>query len=97
MEGIFMNRISSRIISAGILAIIMGCSMHVYYVHGGQMGRDAFLAKEAARYDRFFAQPGSIVIDVIVSLFLLGVLFVAYELIAFVVLKILERINAAPV
>ena len=61
------------------------------------MGRDAFLAKEAARYDRIFAHPVSVVIDVIVGLFLLGVLFVTYELIAFVVLKILERINAAPV
>lgn len=61
------------------------------------MGRDAFLAKEAVRYDRHFAQPDSIVIDVIAYLFLLGVLLVAYELIAFVVLKILEKINADPI
>jgi hypothetical protein len=92
-----MNRTLSKIISAGILAIVIGCVIHIYHVRGGQMGRDAFLAKEAVRYDRHFAQPDSIVIEVIVCLFLLGVLFMAYELIAFVVLKILERINAAPV
>jgi hypothetical protein len=92
-----MNRTLSKIISAGILAVIAGFVSHIAHVKGGQMGREAFLAKEAARYDRYFANPPSIVIEVIVCLILIGICLVAYELIAFVVLKILERINAAPV
>ncbi len=66
-------------------------------VNKGQMGREAYLAKQAARYDRDFANPHSIVLYVIVCLIFIGICLAAYELIAFVVLKILERINAAPV
>ena len=61
------------------------------------MGREAFLAKETARYDRDFANPHSIVIEVIAGLILIGICLAAYELIAFAVLKILERINADPI
>ena len=94
-----MNRkILSKIIAAGILAIIMGCFLHIALQANIQMGREAFLAKEAARYDKDFqlsAHPGfTLVSAVIVSLFMYGTLLAAYELIAFVVSKILEKINA---
>jgi hypothetical protein len=97
-----MNRkILSKIIAAGILAIIMGCVLHIVQQNNIQMGREAFLAKEAARYDREFhlsAHPDITRISaIIVSLFLCGILFAAYELVAFAVLKILEKINADPV
>jgi hypothetical protein len=92
-----MNRISSRIISAGILAIIYGCITHIIDVSKGQMGREAYLAKQAARYDRDFANPHSIVLYVIVCLILIGIFLAAYEIIAFIILKILDKINAAPV
>ncbi len=88
-----IRSVISKIISVGILSIFVGWLMHIYEVKEGQLGRDAFLTKEAARYDRHFAQPASIIVWVIVSLFMLGVLLVAYELIAFVALKILERIK----
>jgi hypothetical protein len=97
-----MNRnIVSKIISAGILAIIMGCVLAILQQKNIQMGREAFLAKEAVRYDKEYhlsAHPSiTLVSAVIVSLFLYGFLFAVYELIAFVVLKILERINADPI
>jgi hypothetical protein len=97
-----MNRkILSKIIAAGILAIIMGCFLHIAQKQNIQMGREAFLAKEAARYDKEFhlsAHPSITLFSaVIVSLFLYGILFVAYELIAFVVSKTLEKINADPI
>ena len=96
-----MNRkILSKIIAAGILAIIMGCFLHIAQQQNIQMGREAFLAKEAARYDKEFhlsAHPSiTLISEVIVSLFLY-VLFAAYELIAFMVSKILEKINADPI
>lgn len=97
-----MNRkILSKIIAAGILAIIMGCFLHIVQQKNIQLGREAFLAKEAARYDKEFhlsAHPSITLISaVIASLFLYGILFAAYEIIAFVVLKILEKINADPI
>jgi hypothetical protein len=97
-----MNRkILSKIIAAGFLAIIMGCVLHIVQQKNIQMGREAFLVKEAARYDKEFhlsAHPGiTLVSAAIASLFLCGILFVAYELVAFMVLKILEKINADPV
>ncbi len=42
-------------------------------VKEGQLGREAYLAKEAAKYDRHFAQPHSIVLYVIVCLALIGI------------------------
>jgi hypothetical protein len=92
-----INNVVSRIFSAGILAIIYGCFTHIMDVNKGQMGREAYLAKQAVRYDRDFVQPHSIVFYVIACLILIGICLAAYELIAFVVLKILERINADPI
>jgi hypothetical protein len=89
-----INNIVSRILSAGILVIIYACITHIIDVNTGQMGREAYLAKQAARYDRVFAHPLSIVLYVIAGLILIGVCLAAYELIAFIVLKILERLNA---
>jgi hypothetical protein len=92
-----INNVASRIIAAGILAIIYGCFTHIMDVNKGQMGREAYLAQQAAKYDHDFAQPHSIVIYVIAGLILIGICLAAYELIAFVVLKILERMNADPI
>jgi uncharacterized membrane protein YwzB len=92
-----INNIVSRIFSAGILAIIYGCITHIMDVNTGQMGREAYLAKQAARYDRYLAHPYSTVFYVIACLIFVGICLAAYELIAFVVLKILERINADPI
>src|SRR5258708_30636107 len=95
------QKILSKIIAAGILAIIMGCVLHIVQQKNIQMGREAFIAKEAARYDREFhlsAHPSITLISaVIVSLVSYGILIVAYEIIAFVILKILEKINADPI
>ena len=88
------NRIISRVISASVFGIIAACAMHIDHAKRGLMGREAFLAKQAARYDRHFAHPESLVIDVIACLFLLGILFAAYELIAFVGAKVLAKANA---
>jgi hypothetical protein len=84
----------SRMVSVGILGIIAACAMHIHHARVVQMGREAFLTKQGARYDRLFAHPASIIIELIAGLFLLGVLFAAYELIALVVLKILEKKDA---
>jgi hypothetical protein len=95
------QKILSKIITAGMFAIIMGCFLYIVQQENVQMGRAAFLAKEATHYDKelhLSAHPSITLISAIfVSLFLYGILFAAYELIAFVVLKVLEKINADPI
>lgn len=71
--------------------------LHIDHVRGQQLGRDAFLAKEAARYDHQFAQPMPIIAEIIACLILLCVLLVIYEAMAFVIFKILEKINPSAV
>jgi hypothetical protein len=90
-----INKIISRIISAGIWAVFLGLLLHMDHVRWNQMGKEAFLAKEAARYDRNFADPVSVIIDVIACLFLLCIFLAIYEAIAFVIFKVLEKINTS--
>jgi uncharacterized membrane protein len=87
------NTTISRIISVAILAIIGAFINHIDHARSYQMGREAYLAKKADYYDLHLAHPDLIVTHAIVSLILIGIYFAVYELIAFVVLKILERIN----
>jgi hypothetical protein len=62
-----MNRILSKIISAGILSVIWACVAHIYYVKAGQLGREAFLSNESARFDREFTHPHSMAMDEIAA------------------------------
>jgi hypothetical protein len=84
------NKIS-RLVSAVIWGVIAACAMHIHHARTMQMGREAFIARQGVLYDRVYTHPHSIFVEVIVCLFLLGIMFVAYELVAFVVLKILEK------
>jgi hypothetical protein len=84
-------RVIGRIISAIILAVLFGLYMHHDYVVRGQMGRDVFLAKQAARFDRHFANPDPVVVQLIATVILFGIFFSVYELIAFVLSKIFEK------
>jgi hypothetical protein len=88
------NKVLGRLISIGILAIIAACVIHIDHTRQYEMGREAFLAKKAAFYDHNYAHPDSTFHNAILSLFILGILYAPYELIAFVALKVLERINA---
>jgi uncharacterized membrane protein YkgB len=85
------SRIVGRIIAAIILAVLIGLYDHHMHVAGSQMGRDAFIAKETARFDRHFATPDPVVVDVMSSIILFGIFFCVYELIAFVASKILQK------
>ena len=88
-----MNKIISKIISAGIIAILMGLWLYIDHSHGQQTGKDAFLAKEGARYDRHFANPEPAITDIIAALVLFYIFFAIYEAVAFVIFIILEKIN----
>ena len=88
-----VNKIISKLISGAICAIVSGLLVYMDYVQRGQLGKDAFLAKQAARYDKYFAHPEPIIINIITSLILFCILFAIYEAMGFVIFKILEKIN----
>lgn len=88
------RRIISRIVSAVILGVLFACAVHFDHLERGKMGREEFLIKEAARFDRHFARSGPIAMEFFVGVLMAGGLVAGYELVAFGASKILARINA---
>lgn len=76
------------------MATIAGYAMHISDMHNVHMGRAAYLAKEAARFDRLSAHPVWVISWIITCLLLYGGCLIVYELIALAIRKILERMNA---
>ena len=76
-----------------MLAILAAFAMHVAELNEIQMGREAYLAKMAGRFDRHAAHPTSMVGIVIACLIIYGIGVVVYELIAFGIRKMLERLH----
>jgi len=85
------NNKLSRIISAAIIGIVAAIAGNITRANEGDIGRDAYLAKAAATYDRHLAHHHSIVVSAISYLIVIGIIFAVYELIAFAVFKILDR------
>jgi hypothetical protein len=75
------------IITAVIFGILVAVAMRIDHQKRGQMGREEFLAKQAARFDRHFTKPAPIGIELFVCVLMSGALFGAYELVAFGVSK----------
>src|SRR5271165_3230961 len=79
-----------KLASAAFLGLLFGLYIHHDHVRWGRLGREAFLAHQNQRFDRFMAgapsATGSILGGVIVVLALLG----AYELISFGLSKIVK-------
>lgn len=75
------------------MALFLGFFLHLSHVRMAQMGKDAYLAKRAAMYDRVYSHPDFIIADVIVFFIFVGIFSLAYEFIAFITVKILEKLN----
>ena len=84
----------SRIVSVGIMGLIAACGVHLIHAREALMSRDAYIAKQTASYDRHAAHPEHIVVTIIVGLIMSCIYFGVYELVAFVMRKVLERLNA---
>jgi hypothetical protein len=83
-------RLISKIISAIIVAVILNCAFYRMNLHHAVMGREAYMAQQAARYDRIMVSP-SFTHYLIPSLFMLGIMFVMYEFFAFAICKFLDK------
>jgi hypothetical protein len=88
------SRTVGGMISALIFGVLFAGAMHLDHEKTAQRGREAFLAKEAVRFNRHFAKPDPIGIEIFVSVCMSGAVFGAYELVAFGVSKALRSTKA---
>lgn len=86
------NQALSRWIATGIMVLVCASGMYLDQTLRGQMGREAFLAKQSVRYDKFFVKPppGR---DLFGGFFVGGAFVGIYELAAFGVLMLLDRLD----
>ena len=87
---VMKHRLIGRIISGIVLALIVNTACYLDSVHREHIGREEFLARQTARYDRAFAEP-TFTHYLIPSLIVLAVLFALYELFAFVIAKLIAK------
>jgi hypothetical protein len=85
------NNVRSRLISAVIVIIFAGFLGHAGALHRSQLGKEAFLAKQAERFDKFYVTPHSVGFYIFGSAIVFGGGLVVYELIALGILTILSK------
>ena len=87
------SRIIGRTISIVILGILIACLSYHNHNANGQLGRDGYLAKEAADFDKHYAKPDSIVIELIAGVCMSVSTLGGYELLAFGFSKIFKKVD----
>jgi hypothetical protein len=76
-----------RVAAAALIGLALGFYVHHDFVAWSQRGREAFMAYEGQRFDRFFIQPRSIVATMIVSVVVASAFIGLYELLAVGIVK----------
>jgi len=90
-----MNR---NLFARAIAILLLGMLFASYTNHDQQkwrrLGRDAFVAHELEKFDRFIARPQPLVVIAFATFFVVGLLFGFYELIVYVLSAVLK--SSAP-
>ena len=81
------TRLFSRVISGVFFSISIAFLLHESEIRDGAMGKAAYVASQAARYDQYLAQPKIGVM--IISFVMLGLVFIAYELLSYGIFRVL--------
>jgi len=84
------HRTLSRVLSAALFAVLAGAASHRFAEKQREMGKDAFLARQEQRFDRFYAEPGNGRPQYWAAVFTAG-LFGAYELLALGIHRLIRR------
>jgi hypothetical protein len=80
------RRMISRALSAVILSLALAFFMYQSDASQGSMSKAAYLADQAARYDKYLVHPQVGV--VVIGFILVCIFFGAYELLSFVIYKV---------
>jgi hypothetical protein len=83
-------QLTNRAIAAAILGVMFGWYIHHDYTRWSQLGREAFIAHDVHRFDQYMAVPRPIGLTMFGAVVVAIGLFGLYELIAFVLSKILR-------
>ncbi len=83
-----------RFVAAMLIGMSFGFYVHHDYLKWSQRGRDAFLAYQAHRFDRFMLSPHPTIVTVFAFTLVLGLSLGVYELLAAGLVKMLS-IDAA--
>jgi len=84
--------VKARITSAVLLGVIGTVAQYFYQLREYRLGREAFLAAQAVRYDHFMTpMHHPIGARVFATVFFIAVVYGLYELIALAVVQIFSR------
>jgi hypothetical protein len=86
------NETKGKIISAVVVVIVMAAIYRYLGFQNRQMGREAFLIKEGARFDRYFSHPRPWGLTLATSLVLFGGILLVYELLSIGTAKLLDEL-----
>jgi len=84
----------SKLIAGLLLAVAIAYFMHSTNTMYSEMGKDAFLAKEALRYELYYGHPKPLLGNLVESIAMVGLILGTYELLALFTFKVLDK--AAP-
>src|SRR5215467_15333916 len=83
-----------NLFARGLAILIMGLLLAAYINHENKkwrlLGRDAFIAHELERFDRFIAPPDSFGIAVFGAIIVVPLTFGFYELVVFILTAVLK-------
>jgi len=74
-----------------VLGLLLGAAFHLDHSERGQVGREEFLQKQAARFDKHFAKSNPLALDLAVCVFIMAAGIGVYELLAFGVSRALKK------
>lgn len=75
-------RTKARILAAVVFAVLLGLVARQFERNSGAMGKEAYVASQAARFDKFYAKLHPISHHLAVGALIAGVALGAYELLA---------------
>jgi hypothetical protein len=87
------SRIIGKIVSLVLLSMLIAWASHHRESNNGQMGREAYLAKQAERFDRHYAKPDSFFALAIGCLILAVPTFGLYEGMAWMISRAFKGVD----
>jgi hypothetical protein len=84
-------RILSRIIAVIVLGLVMSVAMDQFLSRYHQGGKDAYIAAESKRFDRFYTHPGHF--PIMSCIFVTAIFAGGYELVVFAAYKAIRSLG----
>ena len=87
------SRIIGKAVAVVVLTVLLSLVMHYYQTSRGQKGREAFLAREAERFDKHYAKPDPFTVNLIGCLLVAVPILGLYEGMAWIISKAFRGVD----